>query len=404
MSVIALLGFASGLPLVLSDSTLQAWMAVQGVDVVHVGLFSLVGLPYVFKFLWAPLLDRFQLGWLSRRRDWTLLAQCALVFLLAYVGIADLASGPLLWLGAVAVCIAFISATQDIAVDAYRTEILSDSERGFGAATFVTGYRVAMLIAGAGALTLADQVGFANTYIVMAGLMLIGIAANIAAPTVPSNTELPRSLDAAVILPWRDFFMRKGAVWLLILVFFYKLGDAFAGRLTMYFVLNDLEFSLTEVGVIYKAVGLFATIGGGIYGGILMYRIGLYRSLILFAGLQALTNLGFCGLAVIGKSYIAMLVVVGLENLAGGMGTVAFVAFIMSMCNRSFTATQFALLTAFASIGRTIAGPPSGYLIDTFGWLVFFFLTFIIALPVLVLLKMKRNLIEELDKDAEGTC
>lgn len=404
MSVIALLGFASGLPLVLSDSTLQAWMAVQGVDVVHVGLFSLVGLPYVLKFLWAPLLDRFQLGWLSRRRDWTLLAQCALVLLLAYVGIADLASGPLLWLGAVAVCIAFISATQDIAVDAYRTEILSDSERGFGAATFVTGYRVAMLIAGAGALTLADQVGFANTYIVMAGLMLIGIAANIAAPAVPSNTELPRSLDAAVILPWRDFFMRKGAVWLLILVFFYKLGDAFAGRLTMYFVLNDLEFSLTEVGVIYKALGLFATIGGGLYGGVLMYRIGLYRSLILFAWLQALTNLGFCGLAMIGKSYTAMLVVVGLENLAGGMGTVAFVAFIMSMCNRSFTATQFALLTAFASIGRTIAGPPSGYLIDTFGWLVFFFLTFIIALPVLVLLKMKRNLIEELDKDAEGAC
>lgn len=404
MSVIALLGFASGLPLVLSDSTLQAWMAVQGVDVVHVGLFSLVGLPYVLKFLWAPLLDRFQLGWLSRRRDWTMLAQCALVFLLAYVGIADLASGPLLWLGAVAVCIAFISATQDIAVDAYRTEILSDSERGFGAATFVTGYRVAMLIAGAGALTLADQVGFANTYIVMAGLMFIGIAANIAAPAVPNNTELPRSLDAAVILPWRDFFMRKGAVWLLILVFCYKLGDAFAGRLTMYFVLNDLEFSLTEVGVIYKALGLFATIGGGLYGGILMYRIGLYRSLILFAWLQALTNLGFCGLAMIGKSYTAMLVVVGLENLAGGMGTVAFVAFIMSMCNRSFTATQFALLTAFASIGRTIAGPPSGYLIDTFGWLVFFFLTFIIALPVLVLLKMKRNLIEELDKDAEGAC
>jgi len=402
--MIALLGFASGLPLVLSDSTLQAWMAVQGVSIVHVGLFSLVGLPYVLKFLWAPLLDRFRLGWLSRRRDWTLLAQCVLVCLLAYVGIADLAAGPLLWLGIVAVCIAFMSATQDIAVDAYRTEILSDSERGFGAAIFVTGYRVAMLIAGAGALALADQIGFANTYIVMAGLLVIGIAANIAAPAVSSNVELPRSVGEAVILPLRDFFMRKGAVWLLVIVFCYKLGDAFAGRLTLYFVLNDLEFSLTEVGIIYKALGLFATIGGGLYGGVLMYRIGLYRSLVLFAWLQALTNLGFCGLAMIGKSYIAMLMVVGLENLAGGMGTIAFVAFIMSMCHRSFTATQFAVLTAFASIGRTISGPPSGYLIDSFGWLVFFFLTFIIALPVLALLRMKRGLIEELDTGSDGTC
>ncbi len=403
IAIIALLGFASGLPLSLSDSTLQAWLTVGGVDVRAIGLFSLVGLPYVFKFLWAPFLDRFQPGWPGRRRDWTLLTQGALIALLAYAGVADLAAGPLLWLGAIAVAIAFMSASQDIAIDAYRTEVLGDKERGFGAAVFVTGYRVAMLAAGAGALAMADQIGFANTYVVMAGLLLIGVVANLAGTAVPAGIETPRTLQAAVVDPLRNFFGRDQALALLLLIFLYKLGDAFAGRLTMTFLLRDLNFSLTEVGAIYKALGLFATIGGALYGGVLMYRLGLYRSLLMFAWLQAVTNLGFCALAVIGKSYIGMVVVVALENLAGGMGTAAFVALLMAACDRRYTATQFALLTAVASLGRVIAGPPSGLLVDSLGWPVFFFLTFIVALPAIAILRAKRRLVDELDTE-NGTA
>lgn len=368
-----------------------------------IGLFSLVGLPYVFKFLWAPFLDRFQPGWPGRRRDWTLLTQGALIALLAYAGVADLAAGPLLWLGAIAVAIAFMSASQDIAIDAYRTEVLGDKERGFGAAVFVTGYRVAMLAAGAGALAMADQIGFANTYVVMAGLLLIGVVANLAGTAVPAGIETPRTLQAAVVDPLRNFFGRDQALALLLLIFLYKLGDAFAGRLTMTFLLRDLNFSLTEVGAIYKAFGLFATIGGALYGGVLMYRLGLYRSLLMFAWLQAVTNLGFCALAVIGKSYIGMVVVVALENLAGGMGTAAFVALLMAACDRRYTATQFALLTAVASLGRVIAGPPSGLLVDSLGWPVFFFLTFIVALPAIAILRAKRRLVDELDTE-NGTA
>ena len=397
IAIIALLGFASGLPLSLSDSTLQAWLTVEGVDIMKIGAFSLVGLPYIFKFLWAPFLDRFQPGWPGRRRDWTLLTQCALVGLLAYAGIANLAAGPLLWLGMAAVAIAFMSASQDIAIDAYRTETLTSKERGFGAAVFVMGYRVAMLAAGAGALALADQVGFANTYVVMAGLLLIGIAANLAGPAVPSGIATPKTLQAAVVDPLRNFFGREQAVMLLVVIFFYKLGDAFAGRLTLTFLLRELEFSLTEVGAIYKALGLFASIGGALYGGVLMYRMGLYRSLYVFAWLQAITNLGFCVLALIGKSYLAMITVVALENLAGGMGTAAFVALLMAICDRRFTATQFAILTAVASLGRVIAGPPSGFMVESLGWPVFFFLTFIVALPAIAILVAKRKLVDELD-------
>lgn len=394
---IAVLGFSSGMPLALSDSTMQAWLTQVQVDVATIGLFSLVGLPYVLKFLWAPLLDRFQIGWPGRRQDWTLLTQCMLIGLLLFAGLGNLAGTALLWLGFVALMIAFMSASQDIAIDAYRAEVLSERERGFGAAVSVTGYRIAMLVSGAGALVLADQIGFANTYVVMAAVLLVGVVGNLLGPAVPPNVAPPRSLQEAIVEPLRNFFGSAGALQLLLLVFLYKLGDAFAGRLTTTFLLRELEFTLTDVGAINKGLGLVASIAGALYGGALMYRLGLYRALFLFAWLQAVTNLGFLALTFIGQNYLGLIVVVGLENLTGGMGTAAFVALLMAICDRRFTATQFAMLTAIASLGRVFAGPPSGFLVETLGWSVFFAITFFVALPAIVMLGHMRTQVERLD-------
>ncbi len=394
---IAMLGFASGLPLALSDSTMQAWLTKAGVDIATIGMFSLVGLPYVFKFVWAPLVDRFQFGWPGRRRDWILLCQLALAVLLAAAGLGNLASGALGLLGLVALMIAFMSATQDIAIDAYRTEVLTERERGFGAAVSVTGYRVAMLVSGAGALLMADQIGFATTYLVMAAIVLFGVLTTLLGPPVATDVAQPASLQAAVVGPLQNFFTREAALSLLLLVFLYKLGDAFAGRLTTTFLLRELGFTLTDVGAINKGLGLVASIVGALYGGALMYRLGLYRSLLLFAWLQAVTNFGFLGLALIERSYAALIVVIGLENLTGGMGTAAFVALLMAICDRRFTATQFAMLTAVASLGRVFAGPPSGYLVEAIGWAGFFALTFAVALPAIVLLLRSRSVVEALD-------
>lgn len=397
ITTIAVLGFASGLPLALSDSTMQAWLTESGAEVTTIGVFSLVGLPYVFKFLWAPLLDRFQPGWPGRRRDWVLVSQLLLIALLAYTGLADLAERALLVLAACAFLIAFMSATQDIAIDAYRAEVLEERERGFGAAVTTVGYRIAMLASGAGALILADRIGFGDTYLVMAMLLGIGIFATVGGPGLSREIEPPRTLAEAVGGPLRAFFSREGAMALLMLVFLYKLGDAFAGRLSTTFLLRELEFSLSEVGTINKGLGLAASIGGALFGGLLMARFGLFRSLLGFAWLQAVTNIGFCALAIAGKSYIGLVIVVGLENLTGGMGTAAFVALLMALCDRRFTATQFAMLTAVASLGRVVAGPNAGLMVDIMGWAPFFALTFVIALPAIVILRMQRARIESLD-------
>ncbi len=398
---VALLGFSSGLPLALSAGTLQAWLTVQGVEVKQIGLFSLVGLPYVLKFLWAPLLDRYQPGWPGRRRDWMLLTQVTLALLLFAAGAANLAAGALPVLALVAVAIATVSATQDVAIDAYRAEVLQDRERGFGAGAAVTGYRIGMLVAGAGALLVADQIGFAQVYQWLAVLLLVGAAASVFGPELARDVPAPGNLAAAVIEPLREYFRREAAVPLLVLIFLYKLGDAFAGGLTTNFLLDALGFTLTDVGAIYKGLGLVASIAGALYGGGMMVRLGLYRALMLFAWLQAFTNLGFALLAMTGKSYAAMVVVVGLENLAGGMGTAAYLALLMAICDRRYTATQFALLSAVASLGRVFAGPPAGYMVETAGWPTFFVMTFVLALPAIVILKRRRALVEGLDQHAQ---
>ncbi len=402
VATVAVLGFSSGLPLALSAGTLQAWLTVQGLEVSQIGVFSLVGLPYVFKFLWAPLLDRYQPGWPGRRRDWMLVTQLLLAGLLFAVGAANLAAGALPLLALVAVAIAFLSATQDVAIDAYRTEVLQERERGFGAGAAVTGYRIGMLVASAGALLLADVIGFAEVYQLLAFALLLGVAASLCGPALPDEVRPPGNLAAAVIEPLREYFRREAAVPLLVLIFLYKLGDAFAGGLTTNFLLGALGFSLTDVGAIYKGLGLVASIAGALYGGAMMARLGLYRALMLFAWLQALTNLGFALLALVGKSYLAMVVVVGLENLAGGMGTAAYLALLMSACDRRYTATQFALLSAVASLGRVFAGPPAGYMVEAVGWPLFFVMTFLLALPAIVILKRQRGLLESLDQTQQA--
>ena len=392
-------GFASGLPLALSDSTLQAWLTVLDMDIRTIGLFSLVGLPYVLKLFWAPIIDRFGFSFLGRRRDWMCITQILAAILLFSLAISTTDNTTLMFVALLSFFLAFISATQDIAVDAYRADLLSSDERGFGAATSVTAYRIAMLFSGAGALVMAEQIGFNNTYIVMAITMLICGCLNFLLPELPSSVKQPKTISEAIINPFKSFFVKDSIFVLLSIIFLYKLGDAFAGRLTTTFLLRGLEFSLTDVGAISKGLGLMASILGGLYGGILMYRLGLYRSLWIFAWLQGLTNLGFFLLAITGKSYIGLAVVIGLENLTGGMGTAAFVALLMAICDKSYTATQFAMLTAFASLGRILAGPPAGMLVNSYDWPIFFFLTFIISLPVIFILQRYKNIVNRLDID-----
>ncbi len=389
IGVVAFLGMASGLPLALSRGTLQAWMAVENIDLATIGLFSLVAMPYTLKFLWAPVLDRFVPPWLGRRRGWILLFQCGLMVFIAAMSATDPARAPVA-MALFALIVATLSASQDIVADAYRTDVLKEPERGAGAAVFVTGYRIAMLVSGALALVMAESIGWRMTYLIMAGLMTVGIAATLAGPEPEERVKPPATLEEAVVGPLKEFFGRKGAWVLLGLIVLYKLGDAFAGSLTTAFLLRGPGFSLSEVGLINKGLGLAATIAGALFGGVLFARMGLYRSLMAFGVLQAVSNLSFMVLALAGKSYALMVFAVGFENLSGGMGTASFVAFLMALCDHRFTATQYALLSALAAIGSVYAGPASGVLAKEFGWAVFFLLTFLAALPgLLLLLKMK---------------
>jgi PAT family beta-lactamase induction signal transducer AmpG len=400
LAVILALGFSSGLPLALTGGTLQAWMTVEGLDLSTIGIFTLVGLPYTWKFLWAPAMDRFVPPFLGRRRGWLLVTQVALV-----AGIAGMAMfspradiGALAWL---AVLVAFASASQDIVVDAYRTDIVSREQRGIAGALSVVGYRVAMLASGALALVLVGgsgwipALGWHNTYLLMAALIAVGIAATLWGAEPDSATPPPRTLREAVVEPLREFFSRPAALWLLVLLVLYKLGDAFAGSLTTAFLLRGVGFSLEDVGYVNKGVGLAATIVGVLFGGALMVRLGLYRALLAFGILQAVSNLAFMWLALAGKSYPIMVLAVGFENISGGMGTAAFVALLMALCDHRFTATQYALLSALASLGRVYVGPAAGLATDPkyFGldWATFFFLTFLVALPGLYFVWLLRR-------------
>lgn len=385
MSAMLLLGFASGLPLALSGGTLQAWLATTSVDIRTIGAFSLVGLPYTLKFLWSPIMDRFVPPFLGRRRGWIVITQALLIVLILAIGMSS-PERTIMLVGVLALMLAFVSASQDITIDAYRADVLHPQERGFGAALSVAGYRVAMLVSGGLALILADFLGWNTTYSIMAVLMGIGVAAAFFGPEPEVRATPPTTLQEAVVAPFAEFLSRDGALWLLLLIVLYKIGDAFAGTLTTTFLLRGLGFTLTEVGVVNKWLGVAASIFGGLAGGALMMRWGLYRCLLWFGLLQAVTNLGFMFLALIGKSFVGMVAVVGLENLAGGMGTAVFVGLLISLCNHRYSATQYALLSSLAAIGRVFVGPPSGFLVAAMGWAVFFFITFVASLPGIALL------------------
>jgi len=511
---VTLLGFASGLPLALTGQALQAWLTVEGLDLAAIGFLSLVGLPYTFKFLWAPLMDRFEcVPALGRRRGWLVLTQLALALLL--LGLAGVApKESLRSFALLALVVAFASASQDVVVDAYRTDLLDPAERGLGASLGVMGYRLAMILSGGLALIWTDtQQGggwtWPEVYRFMAGIMaatavisavllprlpvlprdpgdpggvvagsrapaaarhdLVGFAAVLAAvavgavladrfaPTIAGalvgpwleGSALPpplrqRWVDLAALLlgigftlplaaaaaRWarfetllagvRSYFAAPGAVGFLFFIVLYKLGDAFAGSLMTPFLLKSMAYSSAEVGVVNKVIGLWLTIGGALVGGALMLRLGLWRSLFVFGVLQLASNLGFWWLAVGGKGSLggavlpafdwgfvklaastpvdgALLMVVAFENITGGMGTAAFVAFLMSLCNQRFTATQYALLSAFASVGRVWVGPLAGVLAESIGWPAFFLISTVLAVPALLLLWWQRATLRALD-------
>lgn len=390
VAVMALAGFSSGLPLALTGGTLQAWMTVAGVDLRTIGVFALVGLPYTIKFLWSPLLDRFVPPWMGRRRGWMLFAQAGLLLGIAAMAAGDPRKAPLA-LGTLALLVAFASASQDIVIDAYRTDVLRPPERGLGAGVFVTGYRVAMLVSGGLALILSERIGWRSTYLLMAALMTVGIAATVFGPEPEIRVTPPRTLGEAVAGPLREFFSRRAAVSVLLLIVLYKLGDAYAGTLTTAFLIRGVGFSPTDVGTINKGLGLASLIVGAVFGGTWMVRLGLYRALLIFGALQAVSNLSFMALAWAGKSYGMLVFTVAFENLCGGMGTAAFVALLMALCDHRYTATQYALLSSLAALGRIFVAPTSGFLVEGVGWAPFFFITTLSALPGLGVLWLLRE-------------
>lgn len=400
-ALLLLLGFASGLPLALTSGTLQAWMAVENVDIKTIGFFSLVGQAYVFKFLWSPMMDRYTPPFLGRRRGWLLLTQALLIVGIALMGFMR-PSHDLTLLAALAVLIAFCSASQDIVFDAWKTDVLSAAERGNGAAISVLGYRLAMLVSGGLALWLADRfLGWQAIWWLMAAMMMPGVIATLMAKEPDGSIAPPGTLEEAVIAPLRDFFNRNNAWLILSLIVLYKLGDAFAASLTTIFLIRGVGFDAGDVGLVNKTLGLIATIIGALAGGALMQRLSLFRALLLFGIFQAVSNLGYWVLSVTDKHLYSMAIAVFVENLCGGMGTAAFVALLMTLCNKSFSATQFALLSALSAVGRVYVGPVAGWFVESWGWPTFYAFSVLAALPGLLLLLGCRTTLEYAQNHAD---
>lgn len=383
MALVLGLGFASGLPLGLTGSTLQAWMTNEKVDLSTIGLFSLVGLPYALKFLWAPFLDRYAPPFWGRRRGWIFLAQILVVVALVALSMLSPSRSPLLVAGA-AVLVAFASASQDIAIDAYRIEMLETSEYGAGASVHVFAYRMAMLFSGGLALILSDHLPWSSVYRVMAASMGIGMIATYFGPNVDAGRSA-RSLREAIVEPLRDYFRRRGALEMLAFIILYKFGDNLAASMTMPFYLG-LGFTKTEVGALAKTVGMVATIVGGFVGGGLLVGLRLKRALWLFGFLQALSTAGFWLLARMGPSRTLLASVIGFENLTAGMGMSAYAALLMLLCNKRYTATQYALLTSLMAVMVKLAGAASGVTAKHLGWEAYFLLCAAAALPGMLLL------------------
>lgn len=381
------LGFSSGLPNPLVTGTLTAWMATEGVDLTTIGLFGLASLPYNFKFLWAPLLDRFSPPLLSRRRSWMVVFQVLLCLGVFALGSIDPTEAGATLAGMV-VLVTFLSASQDIVADAYRTDVLLEHERASGAALFVAGYRFALLASGGLALILSDHMSWREVYWLMAGAMSIGVVATMLAPAPEVESKPPRGVWESIVRPLSEFFRRDGAWVMFGIVVTYKVGDAVAGHLLTPFLM-EVGFSRTDIGGVQKVFGLIATIVGSLAGGGFVSRYGLRRCLIAFGVLQAIANGLYALLAVVGQSYPLLVLSIGVDNFFNGLGTAAFVALLMTLCHRKHTATQYALLSSAMSIVGRLLGASGGAIVEGVGWPIFFGITILAAAPAIVLLALR---------------
>jgi MFS transporter, PAT family, beta-lactamase induction signal transducer AmpG len=403
MGTVLLLGFSSGLPLYLTSRTLQAWMTVEGVNLTAVGLFGLASLPYSLKFLWAPVIDRFTVPVLGRRKGWLFATQVVL-------GIATGAmffsqpSRALELLAINTLIIAFLSATQDIVIDAYTTDISGPSEVGAVSGTKVLGYRIAMIAAGGGALVMADYISWHAVYFVFGFTMLLLaiVCTQIAEPVLRERP--PSSMSEAVRMPLIDFFKRTGTatgVFILIFILLYRLGDSMVNNMTTPFLIQT-GFSLTDIGTVQGGLGILATIAGVLAGGAAIARMGVNRSLWVFGGLQIASNFCYLALSYTGRNYSVLVLAVIVENVCYGLATAALVGFIMTLCNPRFSATQYALLSSLIAVGRDVLAAPSGSIAASLGWPAFFVISVIAALPGMMLLpffaplsKSVRDLVEQ---------
>lgn len=389
MAALLFLGFSSGLPLYLTSKTpIQAWLTKEGVSLAAIGAFSLVALPYSLKFFWSPLLDRYVPPFLGRRRGWLVVTQVALILAIATMALQQPHQG-LQLLAITAIVVAFFSASQDVVVDAYRTDVLAAEERGAGASVFLLGYRIAILIASSLTLFLAGFMPWQAVYLLMSLLMLVGVVSSILAPEPVLRSSPPQTLSDAVKLPFIEFFQRNGsvsAVLILLFIVIYKLGDSLLKNVATPFLLaKGLHFTEPELAF-PNALGIFAVIVGTLAGGAIMTKIGINRALWIFAILQAVGNLAYFALAVLGKNYPLMVAAINIENFCAGLESAAFVAFLMSLCNQSFSATQYALLSSLQAFSRDILTAPAGVWAEATGWPLFFLITALAALPGLMLL------------------
>ena len=394
MLAILALGAASGFPNQITENLLQAWLKDSGAANRTIGLMTYVALPYLLKPLWSPLLDRYPLPFLGRRRGWILVMQLALAASIALLALQD-PRASLLAVAACAVLVVFCSATQDIAIDAWRTDVSLPAERGVAAAATNLGYRAFAWIASALGLILAQEVSWRAAFLVLAGLMLCFTVATFRAPSSHIHYQ-PRSLRESVLEPLRELLATPNALALLLVVLVFKLGDAFANKLFTPFMM-DVGFSKVEIALAVKSLFTMSTIGGSVLGGLLMVRLGLLRSMLAFGALQALSNLLYCLLVVTGKNYAVMAAAVVLEHVAGAMGGIALVALIMALCDVRYSAFQYALLSALALLPRYSLGYPAGWVADL-GWYTYFVASFALALPGLALVWWKRREIQALDQ------
>ena len=379
-------GFSSGLPLYILISLLPAWLKSEGVSLKEIGLFALIGLPFTWKFIWAPLFDRFAPP-LGRRRGWLLITQIGLLLTLPVFGFFH----PQLDIRTIAffcILVAFLSASQDVVLDAYRRELLPDVELGLGNAVHVNAYKIASLVPGSLSLILADHMDWSSVFMITALFMLPGLVMTLLITEPALKNASPKTLRAAVVEPFQEFITRNGlksALTVLLFIFLYKLGDSMATALATPFYL-EMGFSKTEIGLVAKNAGLWPSVIGGMLGGVWMMRLGINRALWIFGAVQMLAILGFAWLATVGHSLPWLALVIGLEALGVGLGTAVFVAYIAQTTNPLYTATQFALFTSLAAVPRTFANAATGYLVEYFGWVHFFVLCFVLAIPGMLLL------------------